>query len=143
MSWIISRPFQDIFELISRTFLPKNVEEISNFKETKEMEQQSSFQISINLSFLNIFIFQDILHDSKTFQDIFFSLPGPSRKWESCHFLSNLAVCKYLLNRKSNSVYLKSWKVRSHLPKIFTCKIKHSNFFADYFLDYNIATTIV
>ena len=39
---LISRTFQDIFELICMIFLPKNVEGISNFK---EMEQRSSFQI--------------------------------------------------------------------------------------------------
>ena len=66
MSWIISRTFQDIFELISRTFLPKNAGGISNFK---EMEQQSSFQIPINLSFLKFINFQDFPRHFARFQD--------------------------------------------------------------------------
>ena len=68
MSWMISRTFQDIFELISRTFFYlKNVEGISNFK---EMEQQSSFQIPINLSFLKFINFQDFPGHFTRFQDI-------------------------------------------------------------------------
>ena len=74
MSWIISRTFelisrtfQSIFELISRTFLPKNVEGISNFK---EMEHQPSFQIPISLSFLKFIKFQDFPGHIARFQDI-------------------------------------------------------------------------
>ena len=50
-------------------FLFKNVQGISNFK---EMEQQSSFQISINLIFLKFINFQDFpghFFISRTFQD--------------------------------------------------------------------------
>ena len=62
-------PFQDIFELISMTFLPKNVEGISNFK---KMEQQPSFQIPINLNFLKFANFQDFPGQFRVnFQDIF------------------------------------------------------------------------
>ena len=57
-------------------FLPKNMEGISNFK---EMEQQSSFQIPINLSFLKLINFQD-------FPGHFLSFPGLSRKWEPCNY---------------------------------------------------------
>ena len=71
MSSIISRTLQDIFELISMTFSPKNVE---------KMEQQSSFQIPINLSFLKFNNFQDFPGHFARFHDI----PGHSRRWEPC-----------------------------------------------------------
>ena len=71
---LIFKTFQDIFELISMTFLPKNVEGIWNFK---EMEQQSSFQIPINLSIRKFINFQDI-----------FSFPGHSRTFQKVGTLS-------------------------------------------------------
>ena len=63
-------------------FLPKNVEGISNFK---EMEQQSSFQIPINLRFLKFINFQDFPGHFARFQDIpgqFLSFPGHSRTFQ-------------------------------------------------------------
>ena len=80
--WVNFQDFPGHFWVNFQDIFPKNVEGISNFK---EMEQQSSFQIPNKPKFpensLISRTFQDSLHDSRTFQDIF-SFPGHSRTFK-------------------------------------------------------------